>query len=214
MSPRRSRAMSKGGFVFLLGIPGCGKSEVYNRLAERFRRDGVADSVDRLDDYPILWEYFQEDGPKTKPTEDGGYKILDPTLWDDVLVSLDEQCREAAEEGQVLFIEFARGENRPALDNFSDDVLDRSVIVYIYCPFDEAWRRNLARYEEQGTDDHMVSREEMEETYGDDDHEALLADPPVPAVRIDNDEPRIQKLDDELDDEYDELVSLLRRRMN
>lgn len=208
--------MSDGGYIFLLGIPGCGKSEVYKRLADRLREDGLADEVERMDDYPILWEYFQEDGPKTKPTDDGGYKILDETLWDDVLEELGQKCQQESEAGKVTFIEFARGENLPALDNFSDEIMDRAVVLYIYCPFDEAWRRNVERYEEkkeQGTDDHLVSREEMEETYGDDDHEALLADSPIPVVRIDNDEPRIEKLKSELEENYDELVRHLEKRM-
>jgi shikimate kinase len=204
--------MGKPTYFFLLGIPGCGKSEIYRRLSERLVSEGIVEECERFDDYPILWDYFQENGPKTEPCEDGGYLIVDDTLWDDVLEDLDRKCREAAGPDKAVFIEFARGENRDALKNFSDEVLDNAVILYIHCPFDEAWRRNVERHEralEEGTDDHLVSREEMEKTYGDVDREELLADPPVPAIRIDNDEQDMDKLEREVNEAFDELSQML-----
>jgi len=42
--------------VCLLGTPGCGKSEVYRRLADRLVREGLAREVLRIDDYPKVHE--------------------------------------------------------------------------------------------------------------------------------------------------------------
>ncbi|MFB6357156.1 MAG: AAA family ATPase, partial [bacterium] len=208
--------LNKPMYLFLLGIPGCGKSEIYRRLSSRFIDEGLVDDCQRFDDYPILWDYFQEDGPRTEPCEDGGYKILDDSLWDDVLKDLDKKCRAKTDPGILTFIEFARGDNCSALENFSDEILDNSLLIYIYCPFEEAWRRNVERHEEaveEGTDDHLVSREEMEETYGNDDHEELLENPPVPAVRIDNDEPSLDKLEREVERAFDEIREQLTERV-
>lgn len=204
--------MADSTYFFLLGIPGCGKSEIYRRLSERLVSEGIVEDCERFDDYPILWDYFQEDGPKTEPCEDGGYLILDDTLWDDVLEDLDEKCRDASDSDSAIFIEFARGENREALENFSDEIMDNAVILYIHCPFDEAWRRNVERHEqalEEGTDDHLVSREEMEKTYGEVDREQLLENPPAPAIQINNDEPDMDKLEREVNDAYEQIRDLL-----
>lgn len=146
-------------------------------MSERLTDEGIVSECDRLDDYPILWDYFQEDGPKTEPCEDGGYLILGDTLCDDVLQDLDQKCRVQTEPEKAIFLEFARGDNLSALENFYDEIMDDTVLIYIYCPFDEAWRRNVEHHERalaEGTDDHLVSREEMEKTYGEDDHEDLL----------------------------------------
>jgi len=204
--------MAEPTYFFLLGIPGCGKSEISRRLSERLVDEGIVAECERHDDYPILWDYFQEDGPKTEACDDGGYLIVDDTLWDDVLRDLDEKCRAQAGPNRAVFIEFARGDNRSALDNFSDGIMDRAILIYIYCPFDEAWRRNVERHEqaiEAGTDDHLVSRKEMEKTYGNDDHEQLLEDPPAPAIRIDNDRPGLEHLESEIDRAFAELCELL-----
>ena len=135
--------MDRELYLFLLGIPGCGKSEIYHRLSQQIMNQGIVKDCERLDDYPILWEYFQNDGPKTEPCEDGGYLIVDDTLWDDVLCDLDRKCRRQAQANRAVFIEFARGDNRSALENFSAEIMDRAILIYIYCPFDESWRRNV-----------------------------------------------------------------------
>lgn len=55
--------------VFLLGMPGCGKSEVYRRLAERLVSEGLARDVLRIDDYPKVRACFEADDEEEEGAE-------------------------------------------------------------------------------------------------------------------------------------------------
>jgi hypothetical protein len=126
--------------VFLLGTPGCGKSEIYRRLAGRIRDEGLAEDVLRIDDYPKVHGCFAaDDEAETSGRSrqwsarggDGGWVITNPSL---------------------------------------------------------CWERNRRRRQAAvaaGTDDHLVSREEMEKTYLRDDHDRLHT-LSVPFLLIDN----------------------------
>ena len=85
--------------IFLLGVPGCGKSELFRRLTKKLEGKGLFSKFPRVDDFPKLWAIFMEDQKSQKwercrPTEDGGYKVTDDTVWDDILkeVNKDVLC--------------------------------------------------------------------------------------------------------------------------
>lgn len=59
---------------------------------------------------------------------------------------------------------------------FDPSVLKKGAIIYIKASFEEAWRRNVARYEEKRKFSilaHMVPREQMERLYGQDDWDLI-----------------------------------------
>lgn len=172
--------------VFLLGTPGCGKSEVYRRLAERVVGEGLASDVIRIDDYPQVRACFDADDEAERAGrprlyssrgEDGGWVVRNPALWDDVLKRVNDDVRRQRRPGRAIFLEFARPDMvRSIAEDFDEDVRASSLLLYIFCPFDICWERNVRRHQAavaSGLDDHLVSREEMERTYLQDDHDRL-----------------------------------------
>lgn len=192
--------------IFLLGTPGCGKSEIFRRLNSKFQEENLAEVIKRVDDFPKLWELFQNDTERerSRETDDGGYKVTDPTVWDDILKELNEDILDLQDECDVLFIEFSRPDYVDSIkNNFSSKILESGLALYIYAPFDVCWERNVKRHEEalaEGDDDHLVSRDEMEETYGEDDHEDLEAELEMPVLIVDNSVDDLSHLDDQIDD--------------
>jgi hypothetical protein len=79
----------------------------------------------------------------------------------------------------TLLVEFSRGGEigyKDTLKLFDPSVLKKGAIIYIKASFEEAWRRNVARYEEKRKFSilaHMVPREQMERLYGQDDWDLI-----------------------------------------
>lgn len=174
--------------VFLLGTPGCGKSVFYRRLIKRLKDKNLYEKFTRVDDFPKLWNIFMEDEKtgkfeRCRATDDGGYKVTDPTVWDDILKEVAEDVLKIKKEqpdDTLIFIEFSRPNYVHSIrNNFHPEILQDAIAVYLDVPFDICWERNLRRHQkaiEVGTDDHLVSRDEMEETYGSDDKEKLKSE--------------------------------------
>jgi hypothetical protein len=108
---------------------------------------------------------------------DGGWVITNASLWDHVLKMVNAETLEARRPGRAILLEFARPDMvRSIADNFDPEIRRSSLLLYIFCPVDICWERNQRRHEAAvaaGTDDHLVSREEMEKTYLRDDHYRL-----------------------------------------
>ncbi len=115
-----------------------------------------------------------------------------------MLQRLDRDVQRAIQQYRVVFVEFARSDYREALAQFSAAVLERAVFVYLDCPFDLCWERNVARWRqerERGIDAHLTSREEMERTYRTDDGLALPQYFPRQAIVVDNSRQDLALLD-------------------
>lgn len=165
--------------IFILGRPGCGKSELYRRLTPRLKKEGFAREFMRVDDFPKLWNIFVNDKnyKRCRPTKDGGYKVTDPKVWNDILKEVNNDVKKLKKKGRMIFIEFSRPDYVHSLKDFTKGILDESLIVYIDCSFETCWRRNVNRHESAlavGVDDHLVSRQEMEKTYLLDDKDELV----------------------------------------
>jgi adenylate kinase family enzyme len=187
--------------VFLIGRPGCGKSAVYKLLAEQLREMGYKGELVRIDDFPILKRIFEQDVEQKRHRRlpEGGMKITDDGVWDDLSRALNEQALELQSPGRLLFIEFSRDSYARAFKHFSPEVMRNSVILYIDAPFDICWERNARRVrEEKGLDAHLVSREEMEKTYARDDNEELSEHVDVPVLVVKNESDDVEKLRGEL----------------
>ncbi|MDI6819602.1 MAG: hypothetical protein QMC89_01675 [Candidatus Hodarchaeaceae archaeon] len=184
-------------YVFLLGRPGSGKSAVYKMFVERMLREGLASEVMRIDDFPILKQILDEDVEfKRHVRKEGGFEVTDFSILDDVLKRINGQLKELQKPGRVIFVEFSRDSYANALGNFDDGVLSRSLLVYIYCPFEVCLERNARRFKEglKDVDDHIVPRDLMEKYYRYDDYEELFlksenelkARAPAPIVVVKN----------------------------
>ena len=141
--------------------------------------------------------------------DDGGFLITDDTVWDDVLKIVNDDSKKASADDKIIFIEYARNNYLDSMKNFSQDLLDESVILYIHCPFEICWERNVERVNKQhaeGIDAHLVSREEMEKTFLNDDIELLRKESPVPIFTVDNSVTSIELLEKEIDQTVNEMI--------
>lgn len=197
--------------IFLLGIPGCGKSELYRRLMKKLQENNLFEKFPRVDDFPKLWAIVKEDErtglwKRCRQSEAGGFKITDDTVWDDILKEVNKDVMEMIKSDlsdTLLFIEFSRPNYvHSILNNFSKEILNQSMAIYIDVSFETCWERNVRRHEKavaQGTDDHLVSREEMEKTYGSDDKDVLDEKLPMHVVFVENEEDDLEKLDEKIE---------------
>ena len=163
-------------FIFLLGRPGCGKSVIYNMLGERLCKEKLASEVMRIDDFPVLKDIVDEDKEfKRHLRKEGGFEVTDLSMLDDVLKRINGQLKKLEKPGRVIFVEFSRNSYIHAMKNFDRDVLNRSLILYIYAPFDVCLERNVRRFREEpkGLDDHIVPSDMMKKYYRHDDYEEL-----------------------------------------
>ncbi len=186
-------------YIFLMGRPGCGKSEIYRRVADELKNRKIASDFLRVDDFPKLWAKFTGDDAAeknghsrrySKATDDGGYLVTNDGVWDEILKELDGDLKNLSRHGMVIFIEFSRPNYvHSILKNFSDNVLNNGLVIYIDCSFEVCWQRNVRRHEAAiaaGGDDHLVSREEMEKTYLYDDRDELVKNAKIPVVVVNN----------------------------
>lgn len=163
-------------FVFMLGRPGCGKSYLYNNVfVPAFKERGLTE-VERLDDFPVLQKLLDEDTEfKRHVRMNGGFKVTDWTIVDDVLKEMDKILKAKEKNGKVIFVEFARDNYRKALKNFSNYIRLKSLLIYIWAPFDVCLESNLKRFEKKkDIDDHIVPEILMNTYYRTDDIEQVL----------------------------------------
>jgi len=146
--------------IILNGRPAAGKSEVIDYLKktpleERIRRFHIGE-FEEFDDFPILWERFEDDDiyqrhgkPRlisdTAFTYEGktldGYVFKDQFFWDFLIEKLNlfyaKRLRDAPDYHQTTtaILEFARGKQHggfaEAYSYLSDDVLSKASTIYI-----------------------------------------------------------------------------------
>jgi len=205
--------------LLLLGRPASGKSETLDYLqrldpAERLRRFRIGRLV-ALDDFPLLWAWFEEDAilermgkPRLHTTADGYF--VERHLWD-VLISrlcleYDKLCAREPDLGlqTTVIIEFSRGSEHggytAALDALTDAVLSRAGALYVSVSFEESLRKNRRRFNASRPDsilEHGLPDEKLEKLYRIDDWNDLKRTDPghllvrghrVPCVVFDNDD--------------------------
>lgn len=201
----------KPSFIFLLGRPGSGKSAIYRILSKKLVERGLAKEVTRMDDFPVLQELLDRDtGFKRHYRKEGGFVVTDFTILDDVLKEINEKLKKMTASGKIIFAEFARDRYSNAMKNFGREVLDKSLILYIYCPFDVCVERNVRRFKESGgksVDDHIAPTDIMEKYYKYEDYEEfflkseneLKKQAPAEVVVVRNDTGGVENLERELE---------------
>jgi len=162
-------------FVFLLGRPGCGKSVVYKIIKGILEKKEIYSP--RVDDFLTLKEILARDKEfKRHILKDGGFAVTDWTVVDEALSDLCKLVKKEKADKKIIFIEFARDNYKHAFENFTKDVLDDSLILYLYSTFEECYKRNVARFQKakkDGHDDHIVPLDLMKTYYKTDDYEQV-----------------------------------------
>ncbi len=188
--------------LLVLGRPACGKSEFIDFLkhsSEDMRRRRLhIGRFEEVDDFPWLWEKFQDDAIWEKagyerlyteeymPGNPGmapkGAKLFDWCMQKfNEVIGRQDLGRDDFYRDSTLLVEFSRGGRdgfRRALGMLDPAILERAAIFYIHVSREESWRRNVARYQEKLKHSilaHMVPRQTYECFYDINDWEDLTA---------------------------------------
>jgi hypothetical protein len=178
--------------LILIGRPASGKSEIIDLLlrtpaperASRFRLG----EVDRLDDFPMLWAWFEEDyilseklgQPRLHTDAQGYFKY--GYLWHLLIERLGLEYHKrlgedpAYHERTTTLLEFSRGSQhggyRAAFPHLPDDLLGRAGVLYVNVSFEESLRKNRRRYNPERPHsilEHGLPDEKLERLYRHDD---------------------------------------------
>lgn len=146
--------------VFILGLPGSGKSTIA-RYISTFAGDRQR-STTHINDYAILYKMFQEDAKEQfKPACHGGFDVLDLTVFDTVLKTLEQQVNQyfsTAKSDEIILIEFARNDYNEAFHQFSPEFLQNAYFLYLAVKIETCKSRIRERIANPTTpDDHFVS---------------------------------------------------------
>lgn len=151
--------------LILLGRPASGKSEFVDFMKKlpvgrRLEEFHVA-PFQELDDFVWLWEKFTEDdlweksGQRLFSKREGhGYVLTEASVLDYCLARFHfEFVKLPKNEKRTTFIEFSRGKGdggySHALNRLSDEILKDAAVLFFYTSYEEACRRNEARYQEK-----------------------------------------------------------------
>lgn len=188
--------------LILVGRPASGKSEIIEflkrtKLPERERRFRIA-QFDVLDDFPILWSWFEEDDILSKRLgqsrlhSDEHYYFKHAYLWDVLIERLGMDYIKRLSTGNhyhehtTTIVEFARGSEhggyQQAFKHLPDQLLKHASIVYVNVSFDESLRKNRLRYnpDDPGSIlEHSLPDEKVEILYRHDDWTEFSSSDPI-----------------------------------
>ena len=187
--------------IILNGRPASGKSEVIDYLKktpveERIRRFHIG-KLDEIDDFPMLWTWFEEDAileklmgqPRIHSDKDGYF--LWEHLWhlliERIAMDYSKRLRDNANfhSEYTALVEFSRGSEhggyQAAYPHLSDEILRRAAIFYIDVPFEESLRKNRKRFNPSRPDsilEHGLPDGKLSRLYKECDWEAFSANDP------------------------------------
>ncbi len=173
--------------VLLIARPAAGKSEIIDYLKktpleERIKRFHIG-KLDEIDDFPMLWTWFEEDallermGHPRLHTDKDGY-FLDQYLWDLLIerMGLEYQKRlrdiPNYEEEYSTLVEFSRGKEhggyRSAFEHLTPMMLKKMAVLYVDVPWEESLRKNRKRFNPEKPDsilEHALPDAKLERLY-------------------------------------------------
>ena len=152
--------------LFVLGLPGSGKSTVANYITS-YCKDHKEWLVTRFGDYNILYQMFQEDQDEKyfNPTKYEGFYVKAPLVYDKALEQLELDIKNNTfDEHELLVIEFARSDYIRAFENFSRAFLYDSFFLFLNVDRENCIKRVKDRVKHQHSqlanlDDHYVSHD-------------------------------------------------------
>jgi len=186
--------------LLLIARPAAGKSEIIDHLKKtrtdvRIQRYCIG-TFEEIDDFPILWNWFEEDAILTEMghnrlyTDEDGY-FLHTYFWDLLieLICLDyaKKLRDDPDyhDTKTAIVEFARGNEHGgfarAFEHISPEMAKRMAILYIDVSWEESLRKNRARFNPDRPDsilEHGLPDEKMEALYRHVDWEEITAEDP------------------------------------
>ncbi len=166
--------------VFVLGLPGSGKSAAIRHL-DTLARD-CQWVVDCINDYDILYEMFEADseGLLFKSTDYGGFDVIDLTAFDIALQKVERRITRLERQWvsiknnrkKIVFIEFARNDYCQALKQFTAPFLKDAFFIFVKATIPvckhRVQERVKRRQNEEDHDNHFVSDYIFETYYNQD----------------------------------------------
>ena len=178
--------------------PAAGKSEIIDYLKkspleDRRKRFKVGD-FEEIDDFPMLWTWFEEDDilekmgyPRLHSDKEGYFK--GQHLWH---LLIRRMCFEYQKkvtripdyhQKYTTIIEFSRGSEhggyKEAYQHLTKDVLEKMAILYLDVSFSESLRKNRARFNPNKPDsilEHGLPDKKLEKMYKEVDWHELAKD--------------------------------------
>jgi hypothetical protein len=188
--------------LILLGRPASGKSEIIDYLKksspeDRLRRFHIG-NIDEIDDFPMLWTWFEEDEildkkfnkPRIHSTKDGYF--LFEYQWHLLIERISLEYRKKTRDNKnyhdntTCLIEFSRGTEhggyKEAFKHLSQEVLTDAVILYVNVPYEESLRKNRKRFNPDKPDsilEHGLPDSKLERLYKEVDWDEVSAESPT-----------------------------------
>ncbi len=174
--------------LILLGRPASGKSEVIDCLKktsaiERCERYHIG-LIDEIDDFPMLWTWFEEDAILAKilhkphiHTDPDGYFLYQyqwHLLIERMGMDYQKKLRDQADyhNEHTTLVEFSRGSEhggyKEAFPHLSLDILRGAAILYIDVSYEESLRKNRRRFNPNKPDsilEHGLPDAKLEKLY-------------------------------------------------
>jgi hypothetical protein len=185
--------------LLIIARPAAGKSEIIAHLKntpvdERIKQYHIGEFVE-LDDFPMLWTWFEEDDiltrlghPRMHTDQDGHFLYL--YQWDLLIERINLEYEKILRDHpdglpMTVVIEFARGSShggfKRAFDHLSKTIAEKLAILYINVSWEESLRKNRARFNPDRPDsilEHGLSDTKMESLYKKSDWEEIVANQP------------------------------------
>jgi len=154
--------------VFLLGLPGSGKTAAAHCISPIVARD-KGYTIKEFNDYDILHRQFEAapSGPQFSRTENGGFNVLNCVVLDTSLQEIEQKIlQEKLSDEELVIIEFARNDYLHALQQFSASFLRNSYFLFIDAEDTTCRERIYQRYTHYSSrDDHFVAKETFDKHY-------------------------------------------------
>ena len=173
--------------ILLIARPAAGKSEIIDYLKklpldDRTEHFHIA-RFDEIDDFPMLWTWFEEDellekmGHPRLYTDHQGiflYQYLWDLLIERIGMEYQKKLRDISNyaESFTTLVEFSRGTEhggyRSAFSHLSSQMLQKMAVVYIYVTWEESLRKNHKRFNPEKPDsilEHSLADWKLERLY-------------------------------------------------
>jgi thymidylate kinase len=150
--------------LYVLGLPGSGKSTVSRYIVVYIKRYHDDFSATRKCDYDILYMMFEEDTAHKHffPTEYNGFYVKNPAKYDAALKMLEKEIENYNfAENEIVLIEFARSDYLYAFQNFSKSFLLNAYFLFLDVDIEVGMKRVRERVKHPdptSRDDHFVSK--------------------------------------------------------
>jgi len=186
--------------LLLIARPAAGKSEIIAHLKDTPVEDRIQKfhigAFEELDDFPMLWTWFEEDQiltrlghPRIHTDEDGNF--LYDYQWDLLIERINLEYEKIIRDepdyhsSHTTVIEFARGTShggfQRAFKHLSKTIAERLAILYLDVSWEESLRKNRARFNPDKPDsilEHGLSDQKMEALYKESDWSEVIAEQP------------------------------------